>query len=337
MALVAAPLGLPSSVPTALGPPRDILLRLTGHGAAVTGLSWHPTSAVLASSSFDSTAIIWSVATVEEAPALAHLTGHKASVTAVAFADGGDALATASADRTGALYDAVTAQRTRTLKGHTSHVTCVDGGAGLLDRRAGGVVTGGNDRKVCVWDGRERRQEAGIVLQHEYQVLDVAFGAEEWSLLSAGIDPRVFVWDTRRPGEPVRYLEAHGEAVTGLCMSPLGERVASYGADGRVGIWDVRPFVEGERLERALDCGGGGFEMEMLRVGWDCGGTRVAAGDGGGEVTVWDAADGEVLACLGGHEGSVNDVKFCPIEDTLVASASSDCSIIVGHLPLPTD
>lgn len=351
MELVPVSNDLPSSVPASVGPPRESLLRLSGHGAAVTGLSFHPSQPLLASSSFDASAIIWSLptGTIDEAPARAHLTGHTASVTAVAYCAGGDCIATASADTTAAVYDAVTAQRVRTLRGHASHMTSVDGGVGVVDRAAGSasafvLLTGGNDRKACVWDTREQgahRRGASVTLEHEYQVLDVALGREDWTVFSSGIDPRVFMWDLRCAEKPLRYLEAHGDAVTGLAVSPLGQHLASYGADGRVAIWDVRPFVQGgdeARLERALDCGdGAGFEKEMMRCGWDRCGTRVAAGDAGGAVVVWDTADGEEEARLGGHDGSVNDVKFCPIEDTLLASASSDSTIIVGHLPLATD
>jgi Prp8 binding protein len=346
--VVPSPL-VPTSAPsTFTGPPPDVLLQLAGHGAAVTGLSWHPTAPLLASSSFDKTVLLWDVG-APDVPAVAQLQGHTSSVTAVAFCAAGDLVATASADKTAAVYDAVTGQRLRVLKGHTSHVTCVDGGAAVLDRAGGGggsgvahlLLTGGNDCTARVWDSRERRRACGVVLSHAYQVLDVAFGAEEWTVFSAGIDPRVHVWDTRRAAAPVRRLDVHGGAVTGLSVSPLGGHLASYGSDGRVGVWDVRPFVGGgdaERLERALDGGaGGGFEKEMLRCGWDRCGTRIAAGSGEGEVLVWDADDGELLFRLTGHTGCVNDVKFCPVEDTLVASASSDATVIVGHLPPSVD
>jgi Prp8 binding protein len=334
---------VPTSAPTAsAGPPEDTLLRLDGHGAAVTGLSWHPTRPLLVSSSFDKTALLWDVGAAD-APAVAQFKGHTSSVTAVSYIAAGDLLATSSADKTAAVYDAVTTQRVRVLKGHTSHVTCVDGGAAVIGRAGGGggegyvLVTGGNDRTARMWDSRERRQGGELVLAHEYQVLDVVLGAEDWTVFSVGIEPRVYMWDVRNAAAPVRYLDAHVEKVTGICLTSTGGQLASYGSDGRVGVWDVRPFVQGgdtARLERALDCGaGGGFEEELLRCGWDRCGTRIAAGNADGEVLVWDVDDGELLWRLSGHKGCVNDVKFCLTEDTLVASASSDCSVMVGQLP----
>lgn len=321
-----------------VGPPQDTLLRLDGHGAAVTGLAWHPSQPVLASASFDKTALIWDAA-VEDAPAVASLTGHASSLTAIAFAGvSGEYVVTASADKTGAVYDAVTAQRVRVLKGHTSHVNAVDGGTRVGERASSMdapylVVTGSNDRSARVWDLRSRR--ISTTLQNRYQILDVAFGMDDWTLFVSGIDPRVQMFDTRKPDAPVRYLEAHGEMVTGLAVSPLGTHLATNGADGRIGLWDVQPFVggDGERLQRALDTDGHGFEDNLMRLGWDRCGTRIAAGAVDGTVIVWDADDGEMLYRLTGHSGCVTDVRFSPLVDTLVASSSSDNSIMLGHLP----
>lgn len=342
MAVVVTGGAPPTSAPsTSAGPPQDTLLRLDGHGAAVTGLSWHPAKPLLASSSFDKTLLLWDISE-DGAPAVAQLKGHTSSVTAVSYVVGGDLLASASADKTAAVYDAVTTQRVRVLKGHTSHVTCVDGGSALLERTSGigaghMVATGGNDRTARVWDGRDRRRGGELVLSHEYQVMDVALGGEDWTLFTVGIDPRVYMWDVRNASAPVRFLEAHVDSVTGVSVSPVGGQLASHGSDGRVGVWDVRPFVQGgdlARLERALDCGeGSGFEHEMLRCGWDRCGTRIAAGTAGGAVLVWDTDDGELLWNLTGHKGSVNDTKFCSCEDTLLASASSDGTVLVGQLP----
>lgn len=324
-----------------VGPPRDTLLRLDGHAAAVTGLAWHPSQPILASSSFDKTALLWDAGS-EQAPAVASLAGHTSSVTALAFGGrDGEFVVTVSADKSGAVYDAVTAQRVRALKGHSSHVNAVDGSSRVPDRGAAAnagpaphlVVTGSNDRSARVWDLRSRRNCVSVA--HEYQVLDVAFGQGEWTLCTAGIDPRVRVFDTRKPHAPLFLLEAHGEMVTGLAVSPLGTHLATHGADGRVGVWDVQPFVggDGERLQRALETDGHGFEDNLMRLGWDRCGTRVAAGAVDGTVLVWDADDGELLYRLTGHSGCVTDVRFCPLADTLVASASTDSSVILGHLP----
>jgi Prp8 binding protein len=325
------------------GPKPDVLLKLVGHEAAVNGLCWHPTEPMLASASFDKTALLWDTDN-PEAPAVAALKGHSSSLTAVAFAGiGGSFVVTASADKTAAIYDTVTAQRIRCLRGHTSHITSVDAktsnGGGGCDYL---LATGSNDRTTKVWDSRNRRRGAELVLSHEYQVLDVRFGISSDAncsstfIYTSGVDPRVYIWDMRNANAPVNFLEGHTDLVTGISVSRLGSHLASHGADGRVGVWDVRPFVGGGDKKRLGLCLVGcahGFEQNLQRPDWDKGGMRIAAGSADGSVLVWDADDGELLCKLGGHKGCVNDVRFSPTVDTLLASASSDASILLGHIP----
>jgi Prp8 binding protein len=344
--VVVPALAIDENIADGEGLPRDTILRLEGHNCAVTSLCFHPHESFLASGGFDGRALLWQTNKTPSSGILSY-TGHKASVTAVAFVGTeGDSLATASADKTVAVSDFATAARLKTLRGHKSHVTCVDGGASLAgaefrhESKSAGkfcLVSGSNDRTARLWDIRSHRRREEVLFAHGYQVLDVKFGEDMQSVFTSGIDPRIHAWDVRKPSEVMFTLEGHTDMVTGLAISPLGSHLASHGADGTVGIWDVRPFVgqdgSGDRLELRLGGCVHGFEHNLMRLGWDRCGTRVVAGSADGTVAVWDADDGELVFQLGGHHGCVNDVRFSPTDDTLIASASSDQVILLGHIP----
>lgn len=344
--VVAAPETEEDHKPDGYGPLRDTVLKLEGHGAAVNGLAWHPVEPLLASASFDKTVYLWQTSD-PGCPAVSVLRGHTSSVTGVSFIGNGGVLTTSSADKTLAVYDAVTGDRLKILRGHTSHVNSVRGRdvhGGSDDVFLTGnpaepylILSGANDCSARVWDSRNWRRGSEIVLAHDYQVLDALFGEDQHIIYSSGIDPRIYTWDARKPDTPVEFMNGHTDIVTGLAISTLHSHVATHSADGRVGIWDVRPFIgesgHGSRLERFLGGCSHGFEQNLMRPGWDLGGARVAAGTADGVVHVWDADDGELICSLGGHQGAVTDVSFSPVVDTLLASASLDNTILLGHIP----
>jgi Prp8 binding protein len=344
LAVVLAP-AVEKNSENGAGLPPNVLLRLEGHNCAVTSLCFHPEDPFLASGGFDGKALLWQVTDVD-ATAVVSFTGHKSSITALTFlGPRGESLVTASADKTVAVYDFATSARLKVLRGHDSHVTSVDARASLagiatqrgeLGNDNFSVVTGSNDRTARVWDIRSRHHREELTFAHRYQVLDVKLGASWHTVFTSGIEPDVQAWDMRKPSEAIWTLHGHSDMVTGLAVSPIGSHLASHGADGMVGIWDVRPFIgengDGERLERFLTGCTHGFEHNLMRLGWDRGGTRVVAGSASGFITVWDADDGELVCNLGGHQGCVNDVRFSPVVDSLVASGGSDHFVLLGHM-----
>jgi hypothetical protein len=95
---------------------------LSGHGDAVTGLSFSPDGCTLASASADQTIRLWDTASGQHR---ATLTGHSGTVMGLSFSPNGRMLASASADQTVRLWDTTSGTLHRSLNDHEHPVVHV--------------------------------------------------------------------------------------------------------------------------------------------------------------------------------------------------------------------
>jgi len=100
--------------------------------------------------------------------------------------------------------------------------------------------------------------------------------------------------------------------------------------DGSLMIWDIKPFCESEsRMMRCYVGATHNFEKNLLKCCWSTDSSLISAGSADRTVNVWDVKSGDLKHRLGGHKGSVNETS---ISGNLIASCSSDKTIIVGKL-----
>ena len=101
------------------------------------------------------------------------------------------------------------------------------------------------DSVAILWDvatGSPIRRFEG----HTRPVLNVAFGPQERTVLTASFDGTMILWDIET-GEMVRRYLGHGSPVWGLDISPDGRYVISSSDRGTVILWD---FESGKELRR---------------------------------------------------------------------------------------
>jgi WD40 repeat protein len=180
----------------------------------------------------------------------------------------------------------------------------------------GRVVTGGDDRRVLVWDPAAPGAGPAELGRHDGAVQAVAALADG-RVVTGGSDGRVLVWDPAVPGagpaelgrydggvQPVPDAEPFAAAVHASVAALADGRVVTGGSDGRVLVWD--PAVPGAGPAE-LGRHDGVSAVAALADG------RVVTGGSDGRVLVWDpAAPGAGPAELGRYDGEVQAVAALP-------------------------
>jgi Prp8 binding protein len=313
-------------------------MRLSGHKKSVVSLAFNISGVCLCSSSLDGTCFLWSTTS----PFLNYnvLIGHKNAVLDVKFVGEEEYLVTASADKTLILWDACTGNRIRTYRGHTKVVNSV---ATSSSSSSSLVVSGSDDGHIKLWDARANSSKGAFVMQllhGNHQVTSVALSLDATTVYSGGIDNLITVFDIRAArdeGQMPRKLMSllgHTDTITCLSLSPDGSQLLSNSMDCTMRSWDIRPFssTPNQRHIKTFVGGTHGADKTLLNCSWSADGTMIAGGSSDRLVHVWDEYTTEELYCLPGHTGCVNSVLFHPNQNNIIASASSDKTILLGQL-----
>ncbi|KAF5845927.1 hypothetical protein GGP41_008417 [Bipolaris sorokiniana] len=242
------------------------------------------------------------------------------------------------------------------LTGHSGEVF-----AARFDPTGQCIASGSMDRSILLWRSSDTCENYGILTGHKQAVLDLHWSRDSKVLFSASADMHLASWDTDFPITAICLAEAgnelftggidndikvwdlrkqavtytligHTDTVTSLQMSPDNQTLLSNAHDSTVRTWDVRPFAPADRRIQTYDGAPTGQERNLLKASWDFKGEKIAAGSGDQSVAVWETRTGKLLHKLPGHRGAVNDVRFHPLGEPILVSASSDRKVMVGEL-----
>lgn len=219
------------------------------------------------------------------------LTGHGARVFAVAYSE--DVLVSGSRDGTARVWDAYTGELRHVLAGHGDFTWPV-----VLDA-AGQLVTGDSSGALRVWDlatGQVRHELTGD--------RGVVFSAVRCGdlLAAAHRGGGVLLWDTRR-GTRVAELDTPPGPVYRLAATADGDLVAAGGENGTVTLWEPS-------TGRRRDLTGHGTDRRVFALAFHPDRPRLASGDTGGVVIVWDTADGTAVRRCTTHGSTVYGIAF---------------------------
>jgi cytochrome c len=286
--------------------------QLRGHGGPVRALAQSPDGTELVSGSFDSTAIIWSLATgtaqqvlrfhegAVNAVAALHdgrfasggedgriaiwqkggatpalvLSGHAAPVVQLAVSPDGKTLASASWDGTVRLWP-LAGGPAQVLAEHRQNV---NGVAFTPDGR--GLVSVGYDGTLRLWPLAEGRSARVLSLSSPLNAVVVG---SRGNIIAAGATGKVFFLSPE--GKPDGELEATAAPLIALAIAPDGGRVAASSVKGAVAIIDMARRT----VERTL-VGPGLPAWSVLFVDQ---GRALLTGGGDRVIRRWNVATGE--------------------------------------------
>ena len=293
--------------------------RLEGHNSHVTMTAFSPDGDTLASTSEDTTVVLWNWRTGQQ---LKTLEGHTAGVLHAAFSPDGKTLATSSRDKTVILWDASKGEKRATLDEHTGAVS-----AALFSPDGKTLATASDDTLVLV------REPTGKVVRklegHKQQ-------AARPRLLSGRQDPGRFGgdWgDAEKNGEVIAWDPETGKqrwaaagvfgGIWGIAYSPDGKTLAGAGIDGTVTLWEA---TNGKALTTLK-----GHTDRVIWVAYTLSGRTLASSSLDGTVRLWDAVTGKEKAVLKGHTEAVQRLALSP-DGRFLGTTSNDRTVRIWRL-----
>ena len=273
--------------------------QLRGHGGPVRSVAVSPDGRSILSGSFDTSAILWSLATSSAERVLRF---HSDALNAVAFLDS-RRFATAGADGRIAIWTTEKSEPEMVLEGHTAPIVAL-----AVSPDAASLASASWDHTVRLWPlaGGAPRVFEG----HSQNVNGIAFTRDGQSLISASYDLTIRVW----PLDPAAssFAVTLPTPLNAVAVAPDGEILAG-GADGKIYFLDGNGKLSGE-LEAQ--------QSPVIALAISPDGTLAAAAGIRGSVAIMERKSRTVARTLVGPGLPVWSVAFTPDNRMLVTGGT---------------
>ena len=189
------------------------------------------------------------------------------------------------------------------------------------------LVSGGDNRHVCVWDlsatGIDAEVPHAVLRGHRHRLQAAAFHPDSVRLGTAAQDCTARIWHVDM-GEELLVLRGHEGWVYDIAFSPDGALALTASEDGMVKVWDA----SGGAMLLSLS----GHEETVCSVCFSpCGRYFASAGE---DMTVrlWRTTDGACVEVFDEHGGKASKVAFSPDGRTM-CSGAFDGTVFIRALP----
>jgi WD40 repeat protein len=282
------------------------LLTLTGHGGDVASVAFSPDGSRIVTASWDHTAKVWDATSGVEILALR---GHSSALFTASYSADGSRIVTASADRSAKVWEAATGAQLLNLNARTSPLR-----SALFSPDGSRIVTVNQDNTARVWDATTGT-EILTLPGHESTVSSASFSPDGSRIVTASNENTAKVWDAVT-GAAIFTLKGHRLSVHSASFSPDGSRIVTASGDGTAKVWDAsgRRNVEGLTLKKRSS-------GSPAAASFSPDGTRIVSNDGG-QLKVWDAANGAEVLTFRPNAEAVASQSFSPDGTRIVTGGS---------------
>eukprot|EP00475_Leptophrys_vorax_P044333 TRINITY_DN884_c0_g1_i1.p1 TRINITY_DN884_c0_g1~~TRINITY_DN884_c0_g1_i1.p1 ORF type:complete len:418 (-),score=114.52 TRINITY_DN884_c0_g1_i1:77-1330(-) len=252
-----------------------LVKELSGPGAEIEWISWHPKGNVILAGSADTTTWMWNAL---NGKCMQVFSGHIASVRCGKFDKEGKVAITASEDGTAFVWNPKTGESKQHLKGTQFHdgapITVLDVAYPLL-------ATASEDGSVLISQIKTGKI-LGAVMKFEEGVEALAFSPDEKWLAAGDMSGRICVMDVASSKVRLSFA-AHSDGITRLKWLPSGDfsTLVSVSMDMSVKVWDVRNGVCIKEWE-------GAHQQGILDVDVDSTGKKIVTAGDDGVALVFD-------------------------------------------------
>jgi len=273
--------------------PRDVLGELSGHGDAVTSISFSPDDKLLATASKDKTVKLWKI------DYSSNIFGnHKTKINQLRSTSDSETIATGYADKVELKSRNANSQKTLLANGSILN----------FDPHDKTILTSSNSDVIHIWDYNGR----DVILKgYSGSVKAVKFSPDGKLIAAAGEDNIIRLWN--QDGVFLKKLAGHTKSVSRIAFSPNGKILASIGDDNKLKLWS-----QDGHLIKSIP----GHLKYINNIRFSDNSEFIASIGDDNLVKLW-RSDGTLVKTLIGHSDRVKTISFSPNSQIMVSISGS--------------